>query len=208
MELKLPINENVLVNDMYKTELSGPTKVIEGYNVHMSKDPKLLFLSDESFSDNLIENTFHFVNNIEFYVQNKNKKVGVIHLSTFTTETTELLHEILLDKFEEPNYYESDSDVSYSIWEDKHSNNILFFSHEYNKNIRDIDTETATLYILDKKNKEIVTSFTQSVYRHYKDYLEDRINKHENYSFKEFATEKDKEGTSKYLKAISDPFKH
>ena len=64
------------------------------------------------------------------------------------------------------------------------------------------------LFIFLKKNKEIVTSFTQSLYRHYKDYLEDRINKNENYSFKEFAKKKNEEGTSRYLEAISNPIKH
>ncbi|WFO16783.1 hypothetical protein M601_003005 [Cellulophaga baltica 4] len=151
LKLKLPIPENVMVNDMFKTELLGPTKVIEGYNVHMSKDPKLLFLNDESLSGSLTENSDLFINNIEFYVQNENKHIGVINLNTFTTKTTELLHEILLDKFDEPNYYESASNISHSIWEDENSNNTIIFSHKYDENIRDIDTEIGSLYILDKK---------------------------------------------------------
>ncbi|WP_165750321.1 hypothetical protein [Cellulophaga sp. Z1A5H] len=207
LNLKLPVANDIMINEDYN--LTEFNSVIEtGYSIYRSYDPNLLIFDNEVLSSNSFNNPNETTNYGLFYIKDENKLTSLIKMASFETEKTKLLHEILLKKFGEPNYYESISFASYSVWEDKSSGNIYLFEHNYGGEINNIPIEEGLLFIIDSSDEQLLDKYTKANYSYYQKYLKRRKRDGKEYSYEEFAKKENEDGTSRYLKAISDPVKH
>ncbi|AIZ42795.1 hypothetical protein [Cellulophaga baltica] len=207
LNLKLPLADNLLINERYN--IAEFNSVLEtGYSIYRSYDPNLLIFDNEIIASNSFNNPNETTNYGLFYVKNDSKLLSLIKMTSFETEKTKLLHEILLKKFGKPNYYESISFASYSVWEDKLSGNIYLFEHNYGGEINNIPVEEGLLFIIDYNDEELLDKYTKANYSYYQKYLKRRKLDGKEYSYEEFAKKENENGTSRYLKAISDPVNH
>ncbi|WFO16781.1 hypothetical protein M601_002995 [Cellulophaga baltica 4] len=205
LNVKLPLDRNILINESYNTL---EYDIYPDYNTYKSSDPNLLIANNEKISNGSQENQGPKTNDVLFYLKNKDQKITSITLKTFDTEKTKLLHRALLDKFNKPNYFNSKSFASYSVWENKLTNNLYLFEHNYGSSSSVDNIEKGILYIIDMNDQILVKKFTNAAYSYYKDYLSQRKLDGKEYSYEEFAKKKDEDGTSYYLKAISNTVKH
>ncbi|WP_165750325.1 hypothetical protein [Cellulophaga sp. Z1A5H] len=205
LDIKLPVNKDILLNESYKTR---EYDIYPDYNTYKSSDPNLLIVNNEKISNGLQEKQGPKTNDVLFYLKNKDQQITSITLKTFDTEKTKLLHKALLDKFNKPNYFNSKSFASYSIWENKLTNNLYLFEHNYGPSSNVDNKEKGILYSIDMNDQILVKKFTNAAYSYYKEYLNQRKIDGKDYSYEEFAKKKDEDGTSSYLKAISNPVKH
>ncbi|WP_158978237.1 hypothetical protein [Cellulophaga sp. L1A9] len=207
LDIKLPAKSDLFLTDKY--ESNEFNSIMEtGYSIYRSYDPNLLIFNKESMASNSFDRPNETSNYALFYIKEENKLVSLIKMTSFETVKTKSLHETLLKKFGEPDYYESISFASYSLWEDKTSNNIYLFEHNYGGEINDIPIEEGLLYIIDVTDEQLFDKYAKSNYSYYRKYLNQRKLDGKDYSYEEFAKKKNEEGTSRYLEAISNPIKH